>query len=312
MAIETTTMTDTTSDPIQQAITPNNSSISGAQGSNNLQTNPNMQEAMSAPVAASTNQPKTEQQQVAAPLAATMQMAAPQQTVAPTMSAAMQQPSYQTVDQAYNQLVNQNSPMMQQAKAVAARQAAQRGLGNSSMAIGAAQAAQAEAAIPMAQQMASQSQQQGQYERSQTEQERAAQAGENLQQQALEEQKRAAQVGEGQAQQQITNQQQQYQSSLQQQQAEFAQNMALENAKLQEQSQQFAQSIQANSRGAYTDAVNNLINNSSVNINNIASNANIPQDQKNAMIQQELSNRNNDLAYLQTLYGSVNSWADRL
>lgn len=344
-------------------------------------------------------------------------------------------PGYQTVDQAYNQLVSQNSPMMQQAAATAQRQAARRGLGNSSMASGMAQAAQATVAIPLAQQMATQSQGQAQYDRSQTEVERAAQAGEGLQQQqitnqdkqaaaSLAEQTRAAlaneglsqqeidekvrsamaqegfsqqtidetirsnkagealqqgslaetirsnqvkesqgqqqitnqasqfaqtineqirsnQVSEGQAQQQINNQasqfaqslaeqvrnntitQQQAQqqinnqasqfnSSLLQQQFEFQANLGLENAKLRQDSEQFAQSIQANARGSYTDAVNNLLNNSSVNINNISSNANIPKADKDKLIAQELSNRNNDLQYLQSLYGNVTSWSDRL
>lgn len=288
---------------------------------------------------------------------------------------------YQTVDQAYNQLVNQNSPMMQQAAATAQRQAARRGLGNSSMATGMAQAAQAQAAIPLAQQMASQSQNQSQYDRSQTETERgnlvkedqgqqgitnqkeqaeraqteaerAAQAGEGLKQQeisnqdkqfaqSLEEQIRSGKVSESQAQQQINNQADQFAKnlaeqirsgkvseaqaqeqiknqasqftdSLKQQQYEFQANLGLENSKLRQDAAQFAKSIQANARGSYTDSVNNLLNNSSVNINNISSNANLPQSAKDKLIAQEIANRNNDLKYLQNLYGSTTSWADKL
>lgn len=297
-------------------------------------------------------------------------------------------PGYQTVDQAYNQLVSQDSPMMQQAAATGQRQAARRGLGNSSMAAGMAQVAQATVAVPLAQQMASQSQNQSQYDRSQTETEREAQVGEGFTQQqitnqaeqyarsqteaeraalagegftqqqisnqaqqfgqslaeqqraaqaqeglsqqqitnqekqfgqSLEEQKRASQVSEQQGQQQINNQASQFTQSLSQQQKEsaqqnqqFQQNLDLQNRQLREQSEQFAQSIQANVRGSYTDAAQNILNNSSVNINNIASNASLKQQDKDKLIQQELNNRNNDLAQLQSMYSGVQGWADRL
>ena len=275
-------------------------------------------------------------------------------------------PAYQTVDQAYNSLVSQDSPMMQQAAATANRQAARRGLSNSSMAAGMAQAAQATVAIPLAQQMASQSQNQVQFDRGQTETERAARAGEGMQQQtitnqadqygrsqteaeraaragegfkqtelgqsqqqitnqqeqfgqSLAEQKRASQVGESQNQQQINNQASQFTQSLDQQRSEsaqqnqqFQQNLDLQNRQLREQSDQFAQSIQANVRGSYTDAAQNILNNSSVNINNIASNASLKQADKDKLIQQELKNRNNDLSQLQSMYSGVQGWADRL
>lgn len=231
--------------------------------------------------------------------------------------------NYQTVDQAYNNLVDTNSPMMQQAAATAQREAARRGLGNSSMAVGSAQGAVANTAATMASQMAQQSQnqsqfnrgtdvQESQYDRSQTEQERAQQKAEEFTGRQMTEAERAALVGESQNQQQINNQNQQFQQSLSQQQQEFNRNMELENRKISEQAKQFSNSIQANARGAYTDSVNNLLNNSSVNINNISSNANISQADKNALIQQELNNRNNDLQYLQSLYGNVTSWSDRL
>lgn len=231
--------------------------------------------------------------------------------------------NYQTVDQAYNSLVDTNSPMMQRAAAAAQRQAAQRGLGNSSMAVGAAQGAVSDTAQTMASQMASQSQQQAlanrgtdvqqsQYDRSQTEAERAQQKAEEFTGRQMTEAERAAQVAESQNQQQISNQANQFQQTFGQQQHEFAQNLQLENQKLSQSAKEFAQSIQANSRGTYTTAVDKILSNSSVNINNISSNSDLTTDQKNSLIQQELNNRNNDLQYTQNLYGNITSWADRL
>lgn len=295
MALDTqAAVATTTPDQLQTTTTP--SSTAGAEGSSSIQS------AMS-------------------------QAAQPQQAVTngnvTANNNANSAYNYQTVDQAYNSLVDTNSPMMQQAAATAQREAARRGLGNSSMAVGSAQGAVANTAATMASQMAQQSQnqsqfnrgtdvQESQYDRSQTEAERAQQKAEEFTGRQLTEAERAALVGESQSQQQINNQNQQFQQSLEQQRNEFSQNLDLENRKLLEQSQQFANSIQANARGAYTDSVNNLLNNSSVNINNISSNANISKADKDALIQQELNNRNNDLQYLQSLYGNVTSWSDRL
>ena len=130
--------------------------------------------------------------------------------------------------------------------------------------------------------------------------------------QSLAEQIRSGKVSEAQAAEQIKNQAAQFEDSLKQQQFEFNANLGLENAKLKQDAAQFATSIQANARGSYTDSVNNLLNNSSVNINNISSNPDLTTDQKNKLISQELSNRNNDLKYLQSLYGNVTSWSDKL
>ena len=275
-------------------------------------------------------------------------------------------PKPQSVTDIYSNITAQDSPLMQQAAAQANRQAARAGLMNSSMAVGSARAAQAEAAMPLAQQEANQQTSMYQFDRGQTETERAARAGEGLQQQqitnqdtqfgrsqteaeraaragegfkqtelgqsqqqitnqatqfgqSLEEQKRASQVSEQQGQQQINNQASQFTQSLSQQQKEsaqqnqqFQQNLDLQNRQLREQSEQFAKSIQANVRGSYTDAAQNILNNSSVNINNIASNASLKQQDKDKLIQQELNNRNNDLAQLQSMYSGVQGWADRL
>lgn len=109
-----------------------------------------------------------------------------------------------------------------------------------------------------------------------------------------------------------SQQQSQYNQSLKQQESEFSRNLALQKTQIENQAKQFAQSIQANARGAYTDAVNNLLNNSSVNINNISSNANIGKADKDKLIAQEIKNRDNDLKYLQSLYGTLNTWSDRL
>ncbi len=207
-----------------------------------------------------------------------------------------------------NQITSQDSPIMQQAAATANRQAARSGLMNSSLAVGAAQGAvtQQAADLAKAEVSANQGQQQinnqmSQYDRSQTEAERATK------------------VTEGQSQQQITNQASQFSQSLAQQKAESAQqntqfqaNLKQQQAELAAQSKQFAQSIQANVKGSYTDAANNILNNSSVNINNIASNASLKQADKDKLIAQEIANRNSDLAYLQSMYSSVNSWAAAL
>lgn len=216
-------------------------------------------------------------------------------------------PISSVVDQT-NQITSQDSPLMQQAAATANRSAARSGLQNSSLAIGAAQGAVTAQAADLAKAEVSANQaQQGienqasQYNRSQTEAERAAQ------------------VTEGQAQQQITNQASQFSQSLAQQKAESAQQntqfqatLKQQQAELAAQSKQFAQSIQANVKGSYTDAANNILNNSSVNINNIASNASLKQADKDKLIAQEITNRNNDLAYLQQMYSSVNSWSASL
>ncbi len=268
-------------------------------------------------------------------------------------------PKPKSVTDIYTNLTQQDSPLMQQATAQANRQAARAGLLNSSMAVGSARAAQAQAAMPLAQSEAEQQTNMYQFDRGQTETERSNKAGEGLQQQSitnqntqfgqslaeqtraakageglqqqsitnqntqfgqsLAEQTRAAKAGEGMQQQQINNQASQFTQSLSQQKAESAQQNAQFNADLaqrreeaRQQSDQFAQSIQANVRGSYTDAANNIINNSSVNLNNIASNANLKQADKDKLIAQELKNRNNDLQYLQSMYSGVQGWADRL
>jgi len=255
---------------------------------------------------------------------------------------------------------------MQQAAAQANRQAAARGLMNSSMAVGAAQGAQAQAALPLAQSAADQatsiygtdvganlSQQQINNQNSQFGQSLAQNqnqfnttAGQNQQQitnqntqfgqslaqnqnqfnttagqnqQQINNQNAQFGVTAGQNQQQINNQNSQFQTTAQQNQQQisnqanqFQQSLAQTQADSAKQSAQFAQSIQANSRGAYTDAANTLLNNSSVNLNNIASNANLKQADKDKLVAQEISNRNTNLAALQQIYGATTSWADSL
>lgn len=224
-----------------------------------------------------------------------------------TMASALstgEKPISSVVDQTH-QITAEDSPIMQQAAATANRQVARSGLMNSSLAIGAAQGAVTAQAADLAKaEVGANQAQQGidnqmsQYDRSQTEAERSAK------------------VTEGQAQQQITNQASQFNQSLTQQKAESAQqnaqfqaNLKQQQAQLAQQSEEFSKSIQGNVKGSYTDAANNILNNSSVNINNIASNASLKQADKDKLIAQELKNRNSDLAYLQSMYSGINSWA---
>lgn len=235
-----------------------------------------------------------------------------------------------TFNQTLQNYTNSDSPIMQQAAATANRQASRSGLMNSSLAVGAAQGAVTQQAADLAKADISANQNQqsitnqaSQYDRSQTEAERAAKTGEGFTQQqitnqntqfgqSLNEQQRASQAQEGLSQQQIKNQSDQFGMSLREQQFMQQQQISQWNQEFQEKNNQFAQSIQANVKGSYTDAANNLLNNSSVNINNIASNASITKADKDKLIAQELQNRNNDLAYLQSMYSGVNSWASSL
>lgn len=236
-----------------------------------------------------------------------------------------------------NAITNTDSPVMQQAAATANRQAARSGLMNSSLAVGAAQGAVTSQAADLANSAvgANQNQQQitnqvSQYDRSQTEAERAAQVGEGQSQQqitnqntqfgqSLSEQQRAAKAQEGMSQQQINNQNSQFGQSLSEQKratdlqnTQYAANLELEQNKFLTSMDQFGKTIQANVKGSYTDAANNILNNSSVNINNISSNAAITAADKDKLIKQELANRNNDLAYLQSMYGGVSDWASKI
>jgi len=209
----------------------------------------------------------------------TVSASAPQSTVSPN----------QTSQYQLQQMLASDSPLMQQAAMRGRQNAASRGLLNSSMASQAAQGAMISAATPFAQQDAHTYFQN-------------SQANTDRQQQAY--------MSNLQYQQQRGLNQQQFDQSLQQMAQQYGYDSALSTQSADQALNNLKATSTANAWGVYANNVTDLIGQASNAIQQIQVNPDITPENKSAMIQQILDQRDTDLSFQQDLYGSLSSYLD--
>lgn len=210
-------------------------------------------------------------------------------------------------------LLSEGSKYMKAAESKANELSNKRGILNSTMGVGAAQKANIEAALPIAQQDAN----------TYDVRERTNQAAENTadqfnasqdQQMELANMDSENQAGQFNASQDQQNSQfnaQQANDMLQQnwsQQSAQAHEEIMSNLEYMNQKGLIDAKAYANLRGQYLDSFTSVINESNINISEIQSNANIPADQKQKMIENQIKMRDADLTAMKSLFQSMPMW----
>lgn len=195
-------------------------------------------------------------------------------------------------------LLDKGSPLMQRAETKAMQKANQRGLMNSSMAVGAAQNAVIDAALPIATTDAG----------FMNQQRLTNQQAENTSRQFNTQQQNAFDSAE-----QAQNYQQQnmqLESELNQllKQQGYQQQVALAELEDQFKRGQLDATVYANTKGEYLSSMMDLVKNSAINISEIQKANNIKQADKNAMVQQQIQMRDADIRFLQQMYASTPVW----
>lgn len=210
-------------------------------------------------------------------------------------------------------LLSQGSQYMKLAESKANEVSNQRGLLSSTMAVGAAQRANIEAALPIASQDAATFDLRERSNQGYLNQADQFNAGQDQQMELanMESENQAGQFNAGASQQASEFNASQANQMLQQQWSQESaqaheQTMASLNAQLEQgliDSKAFA-----NLRGQYLDSFTSVVNESNINISEIQSNANIPAEEKTKMIENQIKMRDADLKALQVLFKSMPLW----
>lgn len=199
-------------------------------------------------------------------------------------------------------LLSEGSKYMKLAESKANEMSNQRGLLNSTMAVGSAQRANIEAALPIAQQDASTFDTRERTNQGYLNQASQFNAGQD------QEMELANMNSENQAEQFNSSQANQMLQDQWSQEAAQAHDTTMANLNANLERGIIDQKSFANLRGQYLDSFTSVVNEANINISEIQSNAQIPSAEKTKMIDQQMKMRDADLTAMKSLFEGMPMW----